>query len=94
MSDFLEDLKKMDRSTQAKLIYYASKLELPCSEPIFTKALKDVVLEYMHGLQFVLTYYYRGAPSWEWFYSYHYAPLVCDIFSYLSLCTEDPSLKI
>ena len=34
----------------------------------------------MEGIQFVLWYYFKGVPSWEWYYKYYYAPLCGDIF--------------
>jgi 5'-3' exoribonuclease 1 len=34
---------------------------------------------YVHGLQWVLLYYYRGVPSWSWFYQYHYSPKITGI---------------
>jgi 5'-3' exoribonuclease 1 len=36
---------------------------------------------YVEGIQFVLYYYYKGVPSWEWYYKFYYAPLCDDIFS-------------
>lgn len=34
---------------------------------------------YVQGLQWVLLYYYRGVPSWSWFYRYHYSPKITGI---------------
>lgn len=35
--------------------------------------------EYFRGTQWVMWYYTRGCPSWEWYYPYHYAPLLQDL---------------
>lgn len=39
----------------------------------------EIVECYIHGIQWILSYYYTGVPSWSWFYPYHYAPYVSDI---------------
>lgn len=36
-------------------------------------------LEYFRGMQWVMWYYTTGCPSWEWYFPYHYAPLVQDL---------------
>jgi 5'-3' exoribonuclease 1 len=35
---------------------------------------EQVSHDYLEGLQWVLSYYTRGVPNWEWCYPYHYAP--------------------
>lgn len=39
----------------------------------------DICENYLEGLQWVLFYYYRGCPSWSWYFRYHYAPKISDI---------------
>jgi len=38
-----------------------------------------MLYRYLEGMQWVLFYYYRGAPHWRWYYPYHYAPLISDL---------------
>lgn len=46
-----------------------------CEKAFPTDAnIKDICHEYLRGMQWVLTYYLRGVPSWTWQYRYHYAP--------------------
>lgn len=56
--------------------YYGAKFGTDDSEKIAM-----VVKSYVEGLCWVMAYYYRGVPSWRWFYPYHYAPLAVDFVS-------------
>ena len=40
-----------------------------------------MLYRYLEGMQWVLYYYYRGAPHWRWYYPYHYAPMISDLGS-------------
>jgi 5'-3' exoribonuclease 1 len=42
----------------------------------------QLVYKYYEGMQWVLSYYYHGVQSWEWFFPYHYCPQITglDIF--------------
>jgi 23S rRNA U2552 (ribose-2'-O)-methylase RlmE/FtsJ len=44
---------------------------------------KLMCIQYMRGLSWVLKYYTCGLPSWDWFYSYHYAPFMGDMLELL-----------
>ncbi|KAJ3383245.1 hypothetical protein HDU84_003762 [Entophlyctis sp. JEL0112] len=56
--------------------YYREKLEINSANE---EELTPIVFHYIEGLQWVLLYYYRGVPSWGWFYPFHYAPKITDL---------------
>jgi 5'-3' exoribonuclease 1 len=41
-----------------------------------------VCKDYLQGVQWILSYYTRGIPSWRWFYPHHYAPFAGDLAKY------------
>ena len=45
---------------------------------------EDVVRAYLDGIQWVMSYYYDGVGSWSWFFPYHYAEHLSDLYEYLT----------
>ena len=64
--------------------YYQTKFALQFPADItpedFTAQVQLICEAYIRGLNFVLTYYAVTIPTFDWFFEYHYAPLMCDIF--------------
>ncbi len=69
---------------QGKLDYkqyrraYYKKAKVDSQEKI-----DEMCRDYLQGILWVYAYYLRGLPSWEWCYTWHYAPLLGDLAEYL-----------
>lgn len=60
--------------------YYAAKFQWDASDKVrFEGNIRHCCAEYLRGMQWVMRYYTKGCPSWEWYYPFHYAPLLQDI---------------
>lgn len=57
--------------------YYVSKFNINADQ--VDEFSKVVAQSYVEGFCWVLAYYYRGCPSWKWFYPFHYAPFAADL---------------
>lgn len=44
--------------------------------------IKSICLDYIEGMQWVITYYTRRVPCWNWCYKYNHAPLARDLAKY------------
>lgn len=40
---------------------------------------EEVSLKYLEGMQWVLSYYTKGVPTWDWLFPYHYSPFCFDL---------------
>lgn len=61
---------------QSKDKYYKEKLHFSIND---NDKMIELTRHYCEGLQWVLYYYYKGCPSWNWYYKYHYSPRISDI---------------
>jgi 5'-3' exonuclease len=71
-----KDKKYVMDMVKYKEKYYEKKF------PENTKV-KDICLEYIKGLHWILTYYSFGIPCWNWVYKYDYSPFMSDIVEYI-----------
>lgn len=65
--------------------YYESKFDVAPDNIEFRH---KVAFQYVHGLCWVLKYYYQGCASWKWYFPYHYAPFASDFVNIAELSTE------
>ncbi|KFM26200.1 5'-3' exoribonuclease 1 [Auxenochlorella protothecoides] len=72
---FLKSASAEEAALAWKERLYVTKLGVG-TDPAARRAVVDA---YMHGLHWVLEYYYRGVASWNWYYPYHYAPMASDL---------------
>ena len=42
--------------------------------------------EYIKSIIWTVNYYFNDCVSWRWYYKYHYAPLITDLYTYLLKC--------
>jgi len=59
-------------------LYYSKKLDFTDKET-HQEDIDNICEEYIRGLQWVMTYYKKGMPCWDWCYPDFYAPFLCDL---------------
>ena len=85
ISNFIDDplLKKHVTSNELdfeayKKEFYSKKLGIENESDT-----KEICLNYIQGLDWVINYYKIGNPSWNWYYTRFYAPFLCDMVKYV-----------
>ena len=65
--------------TKYRTLYYTSKFHFTSREEI-----NILCQEYFRGLCFVIQYYTRRIPTYDWYYPYSYSPVFYDLYTYSS----------
>jgi 5'-3' exoribonuclease 2 len=74
--------------------YYSTKLGWdPSNKEEFEAHICRCCCEYLRGLQWVMRYYTVGCPSWEWYYPFHYTPLIEDLSKYVSMVNVEMKIS-
>lgn len=76
--ELMKDAKDLydEKFIHSKDKYYKDKLKFSLHD---TGKMTEFTRHYLEGLQWVLYYYYKGCPSWNWYFKYHYSPRISDI---------------
>lgn len=59
--------------------YYNSLFDIDINE----ERRKQISINYLQGLEWVMKYYTTGCPDWKWCYNYSYPPLLVDLIHYI-----------
>lgn len=68
----------LDRGIEhVKRFYYSNVLGFR-EDASGQECIRDMVVKYLEGLQWVMDYYFKGVSDWQWYYPFHYAPMISD----------------
>ena len=80
-----EDGHHADTLVDLKGRYYYDKFGFTPFDAEKHRALRKA---YIEGLVWNLEYYYKGVASWEWYYPYHYGPMLSDLVDINTMLSE------
>ena len=83
-SEFVSSNDEKDHRSR----YYFDKFHVIPNTPDFDVLMSDLRLSYLQGLMWCLSYYVKGCISWNWFYPYHYGPLLQDMTNLNALTSK------
>lgn len=69
-----------------KKFYYSFVLGLDLDST--PDRISQMVKKYLEGLQWVMNYYFKGPTDWQWFYPFHYAPMISDFINIELSCDQ------
>ena len=78
----------LDRGIEhVKRFYYNNTLGFP-DDISSQESIREMVIKYLEGLQWVMDYYFKGVKDWQWYYPFHYAPMISDFVNIPITCRE------
>ena len=86
-TDFLDKIE-FSSSTE----YYSYYLGIN-SLNIDKSVIKKIVLDYIGGIEWCLSYYFDKCPSWTWGYNFMVTPLIKDIINYFPQTNKQIKIK-
>jgi len=78
-----EVLEKHKKQIEDKVVINIDNYKKDYNKLKLNGKLNDACSQYLHGMQWVLSYYTSEVPCWNWYYPYHYAPFASDLFNYV-----------
>lgn len=88
--DFLLE-KNMTITSEGNILDFDGYLKDYTNEKF--KDIEQTCHNYLQGMEWVLNYYIKGVPNWNWYYDNHYAPLATSLRDNLHTYTHKPFIK-
>jgi 5'-3' exoribonuclease 1 len=70
--------------------YYKTKLDV--ENETFEEEIEEICRDYIKGMNFVLLYYFKSIPTFEYCYERHYAPFFSDLYKVAQKMTFENKL--
>lgn len=69
----------LDKSFNYRDHHYKAKFGVEPGSPEQYATVQKITEEYLKGLMWCLSYYFKGCVSWSWYYPYYYGPTLIDM---------------
>ena len=64
--------------------FYNTFLYNPSFKEVLKKDIHNLCIEYLKSIQWTTEYYFNECVNWNWYYPYHFAPLLNDLYKITS----------